>query len=144
MKLLVVAISQHRPKTFANKTLKLISRAGYDYRIYLKKSEAAKYRAAMAKAEDQHYLFVPEENIFEMRNNYNLPKYITKTEYNNYDLLLEVPDDIKMKGARGIDNQLLLFCKEVGSLRNKFNKNSELCVIDGKRIHKDAYMVRLR
>jgi len=99
----------------------------------------------MAKAEDDHYLFIPNENIFRVRNVDNLPKYATETESKKYDLLLELPDDIKkIKGARGIDNQLLLFCREVGRLRNKFAKNEELCEVDARKIHKEAFMVRLK
>lgn len=145
MKLLVVTRSQHRPKTFASATLKFITRAGYNYRIYIKKSESAKYRLELAKAEDRYYLFIPEENIFEVRNVDNLPKYVTEKEYKKYDLLLELPDDVrKMKGARGIDNQLLLFCREVGRLRNRFNRHKEIVELDARKIHKEAFMVRLK
>jgi hypothetical protein len=98
----------------------------------------------MARAEDVHYLFVPEENIFWVRNVNNLPKYLTETE-SKYDLLLELPDNIKViKGARGIDDQLLLFFKLVGELRSKFEENGELCEVDAPKINKEAFMVRLK
>src|SRR4030066_715006 len=127
MKLIIVVKSKNRPKTFANTTLKYISRAGYDYRIYVKRSQKKRYLDAIAYAKVDHYLFVPEEDI--KIGAVRIPK--------KYNLVLYVPDNLK----GFTDKKLLLFCREVGSMRTDFGKHKAMLRLENKSIN--AYMIRL-
>ena len=125
MKLITIVKSKNRPKTFAKTSLKYISRAGYDYRIYVKRGQYQRYLEAIADAEYKYYLYVPEENI--KKGGIKIPK--------KYDLALYVPDNLK--GFN--DNKLLEFCREVNRMRSEFGKDKSMKGLN----YEDMAMVKL-
>jgi hypothetical protein len=112
VKLILVVKTKNRPKTFANTTLKYISRSGFDYCIYVKRGQFEKYWEAMKTAAYKYYLDIPGDVV--KKGKIQIPK--------KYDIALYLPDNLK----GFTDDNLLQFCRTVGEMRSAFGKNVKL------------------
>lgn len=138
MKLLIAIPSKGRPKELFTRTMRWVSRAGYDVRVFVEPQELEEYREA---ATDANYLFrldiKPEQFIDIGENDKGLgfaKSFIANyAKENGYDLVFKMDDDVNRfsgRGKRKADDLMLLeFCEMVGKCRVTFGKYPDVAAI---------------
>ncbi len=138
MKLLVAIPSKGRADTIFKRTLRWVTRAGFDVRIFVEPSEIEAYRAGAVDANYEHYLDIKPEQFISIRANDKglgyAKGYIKRyAERNGYDLVFKLDDDVLRFTGRGKnksdDEMIIQFSAMVGRCRWAFNRYPDVGAI---------------
>lgn len=149
MKILAVTKTQGRAKDFVKTGLNYITRAGYDYKIYLHERERKEYEDELAFAKSDYYLYIRPESIIYIDKASNIyqesvsQRIKLEAKEEGYDLILFIPEDLyKLGEIRKFDDRLLYFCREINAMRARFSEDKDLRILSSA-IDRYIYMVRL-
>lgn len=138
MKLLIVIPSKRHSEAIFKRTLKWVTRTGFDVRIFVEPQELEAYREAARNANYENYTSISDDMFIDIgRDNTDLgyAKGFMKryAEENGYELVFKLDDDIKRFHGQGkvkpIDSMIIDFSVLVGHCRSAFGRYKDLAAI---------------
>lgn len=138
MKILVAIPSKGRAKSIMNRTMRWVSRTGYDVRVFVEPQEILEYREAAVHANYEHYLDIKPEQFVDIKQSDKGLGYVKSfigqyAELNGYDLVFKMDDDVLRFNGRGKnkpdDEMILDFAAMVGKCRVTFGKYPDVAAI---------------
>lgn len=138
MKLLVAIPSKGRSEKAFKQTLRWVSRAGFDVRIFVEPQDVAAYREAAKNANYQNYLDYSDDQFIDIGENDRGLSYVKGfikkyAEANGYDLVFKLDDDVLRFSGRGRskpdDRMVIDFSVMVAACRKVFSQYLDVAAI---------------
>lgn len=138
MKLLVAIPTKGRSSKIFKHTLRWVSRAGYDLRVFCEPSEIEQYREGAREANHEYRLDISDDNFVDIGQDNGGLSFVKQfikdyaTEH-GYELVFKMDDDILRFSSRGRnktdDLMILEFCEMVGTCRVMFGKYPDVAAV---------------
>lgn len=138
MKLLVAIPSKGRSKAIFKRTMRWVTRSGFDVKVFVEPAEIEAYRANIADANHENYLDIKPEQFIDIGKNDQGLGYVNTfmANYaleNDFDLVFRMDDDVLRFNERGKnrpdDEMIIAFATMVGRCRVTFGRYRDLAAI---------------
>lgn len=138
MKLLIAIPSKGRSDTIFKRTLRWVTRTGFDVRVFVEPDELETYREGARLANGEYYLDINDGQFVDIENKNGGLGYVNEfiRKYaleNGYDLIFRMDDDVLRFIGRGrvpIDDKMIIdFCTMVAQCRKAFGRYKDLAAI---------------
>lgn len=138
MKLLIAIPSKGRADTIFTRTLRWVTRTGFDVRIFVEPQDLKAYRAGIADANHENYLDIREDQFISLGKNDQglsyakgfIKKYAVK---HGYSLVFKMDDDVLRFNGRGKnrpDSEMIIeFATMVAACRSAFGRYPDVAAI---------------
>jgi hypothetical protein len=135
MKILIAITSEDYAKQIGDNALRLVGRAGYDWKLFVPRKQRRKYAKAIDDANYDWYMAIDPKQAIETKTN--------AWEYaitHDYDLLVTFPHNVGF-WHKNMDEEIFDFCAMIGKARSQFAKSPRKRIA---RLRKGVTMERVQ